>query len=49
MIGHSGTEEQCFPYLTGLVCFDLWPSDQERNFDVELVELPLVQRKRELT
>lgn len=37
------------PYLTGLVCFDVRTSDHERNPDVKLVELPLVQRKRELT
>ena len=36
-------------YLGGLVGFDVRASDHERNLDVELVELPLVQRKRELT
>lgn len=41
--------DKSLPYLTGLVCFDVGTSDHERNPDVELVELPLVQRKRELT
>lgn len=36
-------------YLAGLVGFDIWSSDHERNFDIKLVELPLIQRKRELT
>lgn len=37
------------PYLAGLVGFDAGASDHQRNPDVKLVELPLVQRKRELT
>ena len=36
-------------YLAGLVGFDIWSSDHERNSDVELVELPFIQRQRELT
>lgn len=35
-------------YLTGLVGFDVGSSDQKRNFDVKLVELPLVQWEGEL-
>lgn len=35
-------------YLTGLVGFDIWSSDHERNPYVKLVQLPLIQRKREL-
>lgn len=37
------------PYLTGVVGFDVGSSDQKRNFDVKLVELPLVQWEGELT
>ena len=36
-------------YLAGLVGLDVRSSDHERNSDVELVELPLIQRERELT
>lgn len=36
------------PYLTVLVGFDVGSSDQKRNFDVKLVELPLVQWEGEL-
>lgn len=37
------------PHLTGLVGFDVGSSDQKRNFDVKLVELPLVHWEGELT
>lgn len=36
-------------YLAGLVGLDVGASDHQRNPDVELVELPFIQRQRELT
>lgn len=41
---------RCFClYLAGLVGLDVRSSDHQRNSDVKLIELPLIQRKRELT